>query len=159
VLTLAQLNDREFTYTNPGGRLGGSPARSLWDNDRLLSKNIAGPANRWLGRNSSGYSNATADEIQDRLAMTIEPAQRIALHRHLLQVVMDELPIMPLRWNIKAAFVLRGVKGPVTRSGSTITSSLSMRSDDAEAHRCSSRHKTSRFSASNTTSPISSIRG
>ncbi|HEY3117835.1 MAG TPA: ABC transporter substrate-binding protein [Chloroflexota bacterium] len=107
----AKLTDRELTGTYPGGVLIGPPAQDLFSGDRLHSRAIAGPANRWQGRNSQGYSSRQADAVQERLAVAIDPAQRVAAHRDLLAVVFDDLPIMPLHWTLNFAYVLKGITG------------------------------------------------
>lgn len=109
----AQVANREYLATYPGALLSNPPGDGLIT-ERLHTSNIAGPANRWTGRNASGYSNPSADVLQDKLLVTIDRAERLSLHRQLLQTMMADLPIMPLHWGVRGAFVLRTVRGPIT---------------------------------------------
>jgi ABC-type transport system substrate-binding protein len=80
----------------------------------MHSRAIAAPANRWAGRNGGGYSNALADALQDRLVVTIDPNEQLALQRQLLQEMMGQVAFMPLFWDVELALVTKGVTGDVT---------------------------------------------
>lgn len=110
----ARINDREYLSTYPGVLITNPPVEDLYNTERLHTKNIASPANRWTSRNGSGYSNPAGDALQDRLVTTIDPTQQVAIHRQLVQDMMTDVPIMPLYWEVRSALVLRGVKGNVT---------------------------------------------
>jgi len=72
---------------------------------------IASAANRWGGRNSNGYANATVDALIDRLSVTIDSSQQVELERQLLQTVMGDAAIMPLFWRVDPYLFRKGVTG------------------------------------------------
>lgn len=110
---VARANDREYLTTYPGVLITNPPVEDLYI-DRLNTRYIAAPENRWTARNGSGYSNPAGDELQARLLVTIDRNQGVTLHRQLLQTMMGDVPIMPLYWEVRAAFVQKGVKGTVS---------------------------------------------
>ncbi|MBM2811221.1 MAG: hypothetical protein HW416_1980 [Chloroflexi bacterium] len=60
---------------------------------------------------SQRYASPKLDAILDRLVATISPAERLPLHRELLQEQMGNLADMPLYWHYQPFFVTRGVRG------------------------------------------------
>ena len=66
------------------------------------------------GRNTGAYSNPTADAIQDKIVVSIDPQEKIALHRQLLQEMMGEVALMPLYWDVELVLATKAVKGDVT---------------------------------------------
>ena len=64
--------------------------------------------------------------------MTIAPAERLALHRQLLQDQLGDLALMPLYWDLDPTLMLKGVN-VTTPQGQSIspTSSPGTKSDPA----------------------------
>lgn len=118
LIPLARVDDLEHLASYPIGIVTNPPADSIYSADRFHSRNIAGPATRWSGRNSAGYSSVAADEIQDRLSVTIDPSERVVLHRRLLQEMMNDVAIIPLYWEINIALVADNLQGLVTAEAS-----------------------------------------
>jgi peptide/nickel transport system substrate-binding protein len=112
--TPSQVNDREWLATYPGVQISRLEAPDAYNTRRTHSRTIAGPANRWAGRNGAAYSNPAADALQDRLVVTIDKADQITLQRQLLQEMMGEVAFMPLYWDVELALVARTVKGDVS---------------------------------------------
>lgn len=107
VIPTARNNDREYEvtypdviFTNPRGELDGF---------RYHGGYIAGPANRWTAANQQGYANPRADDLVDRLQATLDPRQRIDLYRQLIQEAMGDIAFMPLYWEVRPFFALKGV--------------------------------------------------
>ncbi len=75
-------------------------------------RELATPENNWTGRNITGYANPRYDAIADRLALTIEPRERLPLHQQLLQEGMGDVAFMPLYWSVQPLVMVKGVKGP-----------------------------------------------
>lgn len=99
----------------PGARIGSLP-RSGFTGARLYyhSKTIASPENRWAGANRNGYDNPAVDAILDRLVTTIEPPERLGLHRQLLQTQMADVPFIPLHVAVGATICHEAVSGIVS---------------------------------------------
>jgi len=110
VISSERLADLEGLAKLPGARMATQSHANLYT-DRFHSTSIAGPENRWTGRNWSGYSNPRLDAALDGLVTTIAPAARLPLHRELLQEQLGNLVIMPLYWEYNPFFVVRGVTG------------------------------------------------
>ena len=107
VIPTARNNDREYEvtypdviFTNPGGGV---------DTFRIHGGHVAGTANRWTAANQSGYANPRVDDLVDRLQMTLDPRQQINLHRQLIQEAMADIAFMPLYWEVRPFFALKGV--------------------------------------------------
>jgi len=115
VLSSERLADLEGLAKIPGARFATQSPANLYT-DRFHSGSIAGPENRWTGRNWSGYVNPRLDSALDQLVTTISPAARLPLHRELLQEQLSTLVIMPLYWEYNPFFVLKGVTG-ITNGG------------------------------------------
>lgn len=119
VIPAARLGDREFESTHPGPLIT-NPSGSAFYEERLHSSAITSPANRWTGRNRGGYVNPRVDEVLDKLQVTLEPRERLELHKQLLREQMGDVALMPLYWEIVPVLALKGVTGPkVVRNEAT----------------------------------------
>lgn len=109
VIPTSLASDREHRSKLPGANNGINSFDS-YSTDRLHSKNITSPANNWSLSNRGGYSNPKVDAILDKLVVTIDPRERIELHRDLLREQMGDVAIMSLSWDVGPVYALRGVK-------------------------------------------------
>jgi peptide/nickel transport system substrate-binding protein len=115
----ARAGDREFEATHPGPFITNPSGNAFYD-DRLHSKAVTGPENRWSGRNRAGYTNPKVDAILDRLVIAINPSERVDLHRQLLQEGMGDVVLMPTFWEVVPILALKGITGPkVVRNEAT----------------------------------------
>lgn len=105
----SRRQDIEYEATRPGMLISNPRGYSLYE-DRLHSRTIPSPITRWQGTNKAGYSNPRADELFDRLSVTVVPAERLALHREALQEVFADVAIIPLFWEIQAVVALESVR-------------------------------------------------
>ena len=112
--TPSMVNDRTWLATYPGIQISRLEAPDAYNTRRTHSRAIASPANRWAGRNTFGYSNPTADALQDKLVVTIDPREQLGLQQQLLREMMTDVAFMPFFWDVELALVGRGVKGDVT---------------------------------------------
>ncbi len=120
IIPTALGGDREYRSKLPGAGLNGAAYDSFWI-DRLHSRYITSDANHWNGSNRGGYADPRVDALLDRLTTTIPPAERLPLHRQLLQIQIGEVALMPLYWDIDPALALKHVKGVAKKSGSIAT--------------------------------------
>ncbi|MBM2810779.1 MAG: hypothetical protein HW416_1538 [Chloroflexi bacterium] len=103
-------SDAEYRNTLPGGSITGQ----IWDmmyTSALDSRVIAGPLNRWNGSNRAGYNNPRVDDLYDKLAITVNPDERVALHKTLLQEVFGDAAYIPLYWEYSVTLALKNVRG------------------------------------------------
>jgi peptide/nickel transport system substrate-binding protein len=112
IVAPARLNDREYRALHPGPFLATQASQRLAING-LHSIQTPTVNNRWSGFNRGGYSNPRVDSVLDRLNTTIPAAERIPLHRELLQEQMGDVALMPLYWEVVPILMVKGVRGPV----------------------------------------------
>ncbi len=105
----ARDGDREYEVTYPDTIFTNPPTTQFHEDYRLHGGYIAGPENRWTGRNQPGYGNPRFDAILDRLQTTIAPREQIELHRQLIREAMTDVAVMPLYWEVRPYFMLPGV--------------------------------------------------
>jgi peptide/nickel transport system substrate-binding protein len=103
--------DLEYTASYPAVILTDPTDFTMYQR-RLHTRNIPSAANRWQGSNRGAYVNPRTDAISEALALAIDPAQRIQLHRDLLQEQMGSVALMPLFWGVAAIPMVKGVSGP-----------------------------------------------
>jgi len=119
IVPVALQADLEYAAKNPGVVVQFLGGPSYYEN-RLHTKFIAGPSNRWTGRNRLGYSNPRVDALLDRLVVTIDRPQWLDLHAQLLQEQMGDVPMMPLYWEVSPVVMGNGVEGPIGGNGDVI---------------------------------------
>jgi ABC-type transport system substrate-binding protein len=102
--------DRQTRSTLPGGGVSQAPGDQFYTY-KLHSSAITTAANSWSGLNRGGYNNPRVDPILEQLVTTIDPTQRVALNRELLQEQMGDIAIMPLNWPVRTALALKSVQG------------------------------------------------
>jgi peptide/nickel transport system substrate-binding protein len=112
--TPSLVNDRTWLALFPGVQVSRLEAPDAYNTRRTHSRAIASEANRWAGRNTFGYSNPAADALQDRLTITIDQREQLALQRQLLQEMMTDVAVMPLYWDVELVLATRAIKGDVT---------------------------------------------
>jgi len=110
IIPSAREGDRQYESLSPGTLLTGNLSPDEFYGDRTQSRFISTAANRWTGRNRMAYSNPNVDALLERMVQTIDPRDRLALHRQLLQEQGADLPMMPLYYEIVPVFLLRAVK-------------------------------------------------
>lgn len=111
ILTVANQDDREYQSRRPGPYFTSPSGINFYDN-RLNSDAITRPENRWTGTNRGAYSNPAVDAALNKLAVTIDDRERLALHRALLREQMEDIALMPLLWEVQPLLVRKGITGP-----------------------------------------------
>lgn len=111
VLSGPRMRDQQYLATRPGPAMISPSGYNFYDR-RLHSERIPRPENRWTGNNRGGYVNERVDAILDRLSSTINPTERIALHRELLREQMGDIALMPLYWQVVPILMVEGIVGP-----------------------------------------------
>lgn len=109
VIPAALSDDRSQEGAAPGALVASAVTSALMT-DRLHSKTTMGPQNNWFGKNQGGYYNPRSDAVYDRLEETINPRERVNLHRELAREILGDVAIMPLHWSIDAVLALKRVK-------------------------------------------------
>ncbi|MBV8538245.1 MAG: peptide ABC transporter substrate-binding protein, partial [Alphaproteobacteria bacterium] len=90
--------------------------------EELHSSAIPTAANNYTGQNDTGFKNAEADSLIDRLEGELDRDKRRALWYRLQEVYMDELPVLPLYFRADVFVLpkwLHGVEPTGHQYGST----------------------------------------
>lgn len=66
---------------------------------------------RWAGRNHGCYQSAELDRTVDRLRSTIDPEEQRSLWRSMVRLHTEELPVLPLYFNVQVVIFREGVVG------------------------------------------------
>ena len=117
VVSPQRTADREYRSLHPGWEFT-STTYVFFEITRLHTSDIGTPTNRYAGGNKGGYSNPQMDALVDRLAVTIPPDQRHSITADMLRIATNELPVLPLYWQvgvITAAAKVKNVLPPHIR--------------------------------------------
>jgi peptide/nickel transport system substrate-binding protein len=104
VIPNAQRDDRAFMATFPGVRLI-RQSNSLYELDRLHSRETLLPENRFSGSNRSRYSNADYDALLDSYMVTVPVPERTALLGRIVRHMTDQLNVLGLWFNTEPMVV------------------------------------------------------
>jgi peptide/nickel transport system substrate-binding protein len=66
---------------------------------------------RWVGSSLGCYQNAEMDRIIDRIQVATQPVEQRELWRSLMRIQSEDLPVLPLYFEVKAAIFREGVVG------------------------------------------------
>lgn len=78
----------------------------------LTTSQIASESTRWKGNNYAGYSSSAYDELYDRYVTTLDPTQRQQVLAQVARFQAEQVPIIPIYYNIQAVTARKGVSGP-----------------------------------------------
>jgi peptide/nickel transport system substrate-binding protein len=106
----AQRDDRAFNAQFPGVRLWRG-SNSLFEVDRLHSREAAVQENRFSGGNRSRYVNADFDGLIDTYMVTVPPAERTQVLARVVRHMTENLNVMGLWFNTEPAVVGKRVQG------------------------------------------------
>ena len=105
-------NDRQLQSQFTGGQTMDQTI-SDYTVARLRTADIASEANRYSGRNVSGYSNPRFDELLDRLRVSINPQEQTQIHTELVREAFTDLAELPLYFQVTPLVVTAGWSGPL----------------------------------------------
>jgi len=108
----ARSDDREHQVTFPGVEMTGIFLDTTLD--RFDGRDLASAANRWSGRNRAAYQSARADELLDKLRVTVDPREQIPLRREHVQTLMTDIALMPVYWEVQPSVMTAAVKGDIS---------------------------------------------
>ncbi len=110
-LTPATAVDNKYIGTKPGASMITASGGNYYGR-RLHSQAIPTEANRYTGNNRGQFNNPAVDGILGKLPITINEAERGALHRQLLELTMGVVFYHPFYWDVRPTLMLKGVTGP-----------------------------------------------
>ncbi|MBI4212877.1 MAG: hypothetical protein HY534_01080 [Chloroflexi bacterium] len=111
--SLTPANQSDVSYTSRrSGLFTSNPGGSAFYTSRLHSRSIPLETNRWSGSNRGRYSNPEMDQLLEKLAVSLDPAEQQELHRRNLELTIGEAMMYPLFWESVPMISLKGIKGP-----------------------------------------------
>ena len=123
IVPASRLDDSEFRASFPGLSITALTATLDFENARFRYR---GPTRTVpLGSPRNRYESAEAIALVDRLQITVGQDERTQLQRKIMQVVMRDLPILPVYWNVETLTMRQGVTGPKPRTGRHVNYPLS----------------------------------
>jgi len=84
---------------------------------RLRTADIASEANRYTGRNVSGYSNLRFDDLLTRLQSSIDAREQTAIHVDLVREAFTDLAQLPLYFQVTPLVMREGWTGALPGGG------------------------------------------
>ncbi len=81
--------------------------------DILSSKNTPRPENRWQGHNRGSWANPEFDRLIGLFESTLDRGERAHFIAQAAKVYSDEVPSIPLYYNVRVVPYVSALKGPV----------------------------------------------
>jgi ABC-type transport system substrate-binding protein len=106
-----QAND-EVKSTYPAFRSNYYPVVGSLGQDRNLASRIAGPENRWSASNKEGWVHQEHDRWVEVWNRTLDRSERTDAMIHALRIVNDELPTLPLYFDLTVTAQVSALSGP-----------------------------------------------
>lgn len=110
-LSGAQQRDPQLNQTFPAFAAPSYPLTFQSTVGSLYRTECGSEANRWSARNRGCYQNADMDRVVDSLRSALDPTEQRRLYRDLVKMHIEELPLIPLYFNVQATLFREGVVG------------------------------------------------
>jgi peptide/nickel transport system substrate-binding protein len=124
VLSNVLLRDAEARNNAlTGVGFNGNPLGGLSAVRRFATDQTPTAANRYAGTNRGHFSNADWDDVGLRLRTALDDNTRIELERELLRVLSNELPALPIQYELQPVAVT-GFKGLQAITGTPHTGNI-----------------------------------
>jgi peptide/nickel transport system substrate-binding protein len=115
IVPTSRMDDSEHRASFPGASITSLTANLNFENSRLRYRppRLAEP----LGSPRNGYNNPDVTRLVDRLQVTVGQDDRLQLQRQVMQTALQDLPLLPLYWEVETMTIRKGVTGPRSRTG------------------------------------------
>jgi peptide/nickel transport system substrate-binding protein len=98
-----------------GSGLGTEPTQVM-----TYASNRCIPRTALMGRCGSGYANVGYDSLLDRYDTTLDRTQQIGLVVQMMKILSEDVPTLPVYYNIYVIALAAGIQGPTVGTASTI---------------------------------------
>lgn len=78
----------------------------------LTTSQIASERTRWRGNNYGGFTSPGYDALYDQFQTTLDPGDRQRVLAQIARFIAEEIPVVPIYYNIQATTARRGIVGP-----------------------------------------------
>ena len=120
VIPVAETRDNSTRVLFPGMLSHGISTNERQGLETLFSGQIPTAANRWRGANRPGWSNAEYDRLWDGFNTIFDRTERNQQIVGMMKVVSDELPYIPLYYNLSVQSWRSALKGPTKSTPETL---------------------------------------
>jgi peptide/nickel transport system substrate-binding protein len=120
VIPVAETRDNSTRVLFPGMLSHGISTNERQGLETLTSIQIPTATNRWRGANRPGWSNAEYDRLWDAFNTTLDRSERNRLVVQMAQVLADQLPYIPLFYNLSVQSWVSNLKGPTKGTPETL---------------------------------------
>ncbi len=123
VLSPGEGQDRQYVSGFPGLMTTTFPINFQYWIERHEGPSCPTEAKRWVGWNRGCYQNPERDRVTSAMKIAIDPAEQRPLFRELARIESEDLPGLPLYFNIQLTVFRDGVTGvkPNTAPKTTAT--------------------------------------
>jgi len=84
--------------------------------DDYVSSNASRPETRWFGQNRGGWISPEYDQVINSWLTTLQPSQRHEQLARAVQIMTDDLALIPLHFNPGVIAYATGITGPTFKS-------------------------------------------
>jgi peptide/nickel transport system substrate-binding protein len=120
VIPVAETRSNESRVLFPGMLSHGVSTAERQGLETLSSGQVPTERNRWRGANRPGWSNGDYDRLWESFNTTLERPERNKIVVQMMQVLADELPYIPLFYNLSVQSWLSTLKGPTGGTPETL---------------------------------------
>jgi ABC-type transport system substrate-binding protein len=115
IIPASLMDDSEHRASFPGANMTARTVTADFENALFRYR---GPTRTSpLGSPRNGYNNPRVIDLVDGLQVTVPEEERLQLQRTIMEAILQELPILPMYWNIETITIRKGVTGPGARTG------------------------------------------
>jgi ABC-type transport system substrate-binding protein len=112
-LSAGESRDQRFVSLFPAIHVASLPLNFQQDLQRLYGPLCPTDQSNWTGTNRGCYVNPRMDALADRLQTTIDQHEQRQLWRDMVRIQSEELPLLPMYFNIQVELFRQGVTGVV----------------------------------------------
>jgi peptide/nickel transport system substrate-binding protein len=122
VIPRAQITDRQMRAALPGVLNGSHNRAFIPPVQRLRASEIPTAENRWQGGNQSGWSHPEFERLVEAYDTSLDRVQRNQYAVEMLKLVNDELPVIPLYYNLSFLAHVSSLQGPMVAISDDVAS-------------------------------------
>jgi peptide/nickel transport system substrate-binding protein len=111
VLSAAQTRNNELRASFPGFDTTAIPLTFENTLQRVYGPTCPTEGSRWAGGNRGCYQNPEMDRLVEGLTIAIDPSDQQRLYRDLVRLQTEDLPVLPLYFNVQVTLFREGVTG------------------------------------------------
>jgi peptide/nickel transport system substrate-binding protein len=112
-LSIGESRDQRLVSLFPAIHYASLPLSFQQDLQRVHGRLCPTEQTNWTGTNRGCYLNPSMDQVADALQTAIDPREQQRLWRELVRAQSEDLPLLPLYFNIQVELYRQGLTGVV----------------------------------------------